>query len=130
MTESIKTLTEKLKEEIASSQTVIEYLRAREAYQTDSVITTMVNEYNVQGSVYEQESQKEPKDTLLLTSIKTRMEELYKKIIENKTMQEMQDAENAVNELYNEIVGTLQSVVVPEEEHSCGGDCSSCHGCH
>ena len=44
------------------------------------------------------------------------------------------EKESAVAAIYNEIYDTLQSIVVPEHhhdhDHSCGGDCCSCSGCH
>ena len=39
-------------------------------------------------------------------------------------------AEDGVNTLFGEINRILQSFVIPEEEHSCGGDCGHCGGCH
>ena len=117
MNEQIKSLTEQLKAVLAESTEVKEYLAARDAYMTDSELITLVNEYNVQSQVYDTESAKpEPK------------------ITENAHAKAFAEKESAVAAIYNEIYDTLQSVVVPEHhhdhDHSCGGDCCSCSGCH
>ena len=127
MNEQIKSLTEQLKAVLAESTEVKEYLAARDAYMTDSELITLVNEYNVQSQVYDTESAKPEPDQLLLTSI-------YNKITENAHAKAFAEKESAVAAIYNEIYDTLQSIVVPEHhhdhDHSCGGDCCSCSGCH
>ena len=134
MNEQIKSLTEQLKAVLAESTEVKEYLAARDAYMTDSELITLVNEYNVQSQVYDTESAKPEPDQLLLTSIRARVEEVYNKITENSHAKAFAEKESAVAAIYNEIYDTLQSIVVPEHhhdhDHSCGGDCCSCSGCH
>ena len=107
-----------------------EYLAARDAYASDRAISEKVAEYNVQRMVYEQESAKDEKDTLLLDQIRMRMDALYEEITENAVMKRYVAAEDGVNALFGEINRVLQSFVIPEEEHSCGGDCGHCAGCH
>ena len=127
-------ITEQLKAVLAESTEVKEYLAARDAYMTDSELITLVNEYNVQSQVYDTESAKPEPDQLLLTSIRARVEEVYNKITENAHAKAFAEKESAVAAIYNEIYDTLQSIVVPEHhhdhDHSCGGDCCSCSGCH
>lgn len=41
----------------------------------------------------------------------------------------MQAARDAFSELMHEVNHAMQSVLYPDQ-HSCGGDCSGCHGCH
>ena len=113
MTDKMTSLVNDLGEELRESAEVREYLAARDAYAADRAISEKVAEYNVQRMVYEQESAKDEKDTLLLDQIQKRMDDLYGEITEN-------DVINRV----------LQSFVIPEEEHSCGGDCGHCGGCH
>ena len=101
---------------------------------TDSELITLVNEYNVQSRIYDTESAKPEPDQLLLTSIRARVEEVYNKITENAHAKAFAEKESAVAAIYNEIYDTLQSIVVPEHhhdhDHSCGGECCSCSGCH
>ena len=130
MTYKITSLVNDLGEELRESGQVKEYLAARDAYASDRAISEKVAEYNVQRMVYEQESAKDEKDTLLLDQIRTRMDALYEEITENAVMKRYVAAEDGVNALFGEINRVLQSFVIPEEEHSCGGDCGHCAGCH
>ncbi|MEG2003976.1 MAG: YlbF family regulator [Clostridia bacterium] len=129
MTENIKNLTEQLKNELAKNDEIVNYLAVKDEYLSNNALLALVNEYNVQSGIYDQESKKTPVDTLLLTSIKARIDALYNEITMDPAMVKMAQAENAINNVYGEIFETLQSLVVPEH-HDCGGECSSCHGCH
>ena len=130
MTDKMTSLVNDLGEELRESGQVKEYLAARDAYASDRAISEKVAEYNVQRMVYEQESSKDEKDTLLLDQIRMRMDALYEEITENAVMKRYVAAEDGVNALFGEINRVLQSFVIPEEEHSCGGDCGHCAGCH
>lgn len=122
---------EELKKLIAEEEAVKEYLSARDAYVADKELITLANEYNVQRSVYETEEAKDEKDQLLLDSISARLDTLYEKITSSEVSKRFMDAEQGVNVLYNDIVNSLQSVVVPEHSHDhCSGNCASCGGCH
>lgn len=130
MTDKMTSLVNDLGEELRESAEVREYLAARDAYAADRAISEKVAEYNVQRMVYEQESAKDEKDTLLLDQIQKRMDDLYGEITENDVMKRYVAAEDGVNTLFGEINRILQSFVIPEEEHSCGADCGHCGGCH
>lgn len=86
MTDKMTSLVNDLGEELRESAEVREYLAARDAYAADRAISEKVAEYNVQRMVYEQESAKDEKDTLLLDQIQKRMDDLYGEITENDVM--------------------------------------------
>lgn len=132
MNEQITALTEQLKAALEETNEVKEYLAARDAYMTDGELITLVNEYNVQTKVYDDESSKTEPDQLLLASIKARIEALYGQITENPHAKAFAEKEGILAEIYNSIYDELQSIVIPKHEHhdSCNGDCSGCHGCH
>ena len=113
MTDKMTSLVNDLGEELRESAEVREYLAARDAYAADRAISEKVAEYNV-----------------LLDQIQKRMDDLYGEITENDVMKRYVAAEDGVNTLFGEINRILQSFVIPEEEHSCGGDCGHCGGCH
>ncbi|MEG1743762.1 MAG: hypothetical protein RR246_06300, partial [Clostridia bacterium] len=73
MTENIKNLTEQLKNELAKNDEIVNYLAVKDEYLSNNALLALVNEYNVQSGIYDQESKKTPVDTLLLTSIKARI---------------------------------------------------------
>ena len=129
MNDKIARLTEELRSALAEEPAVTNYLAAKDAYIADKEIVRLANEYNVQREIYETENAKEEADTLLLDSVKARLDKLYEQIAASQTAKALFESEDAVNALYGEIVNRLQSLVVPEEHHHCGGDCAGCHGC-
>ena len=129
MNDKIALLTEELRNALAEDPVVAGYLAAKEAYIADKEIVKLANEYNVQREIYETEDAKEEKDTLLLDSVRARLDAIYEQISASQTAKALFESEDAVNRLYGEIVNRLQSLVVPEEHRHCGGDCAGCHGC-
>lgn len=129
MNEKLYSLLAELGEQLKESDEVKEYAAAREEYSADRGISEKVAEYNVQRMVYDQESSKDEKDTLLIEQIKARMDALYDEITSNSVMKRYIAAEDGVNRLFGEINRVLQGYVVPESEQGCGGDCGSCAGC-
>ena len=129
MNEKLYSLLAELGEQLKESDEVKEYAAAREEYSADRGISEKVAEYNVQRMVYDQESSKDEKDTLLIEQIKARMDALYDEITSNPVMKRYIAAEDGVNRLFGEITRVPQGYVVPESEQGCGGDCGSCAGC-
>ena len=129
MNEKLYSLLAELGEQLKESDEVKEYAAAREEYSADRGISEKVAEYNVQRMVYDQESSKDEKDTLLIEQIKARMDALYDEITSNPVMKRYIAAEDGVNRLFGEINHVLQAYVVPESEQGCGGDCGSCAAC-
>ena len=129
MNDKTARLTEELRSALAEEEAVKNYLAAKEAYVADRDIVKLANEYNVQREIYETESAKEEKDVLLLDSVKARLDKLYEQIAASQTAKALFESEDTVNALYGNVVGRLQSLVVPEEHRHCGGDCAGCHGC-
>ncbi len=129
MNDKTARLTEELRSALAEEEAVKNYLAAKEAYVADKDIVKLANEYNVQREIYETESAKEEKDVLLLDSVKARLDKLYEQIAASQTAKALFESEDTVNALYGNVVGRLQSLVVPEEHRHCGGDCAGCHGC-
>ncbi len=129
MNDKIAILTEELRNALAEDPVVTGYLAAKEAYIADKEIVKLANEYNVQREIYETEDAKQEKDTLLLDSVRARLDAIYEQISASQTAKALFESEDAVNRLYGEIVNRLQSLVVPEEHRHCGGDCAGCHGC-
>ena len=129
MNDKIALLTEELRNALAEDPAVTGYLAAKAAYIADKEVVKLANEYNVQREIYETESAKAEKDTLLLDSVKARLDAIYEQISASSTAKALFASEEQLNRLYGEVVGRLQSLVVPEEHHHCGGDCAGCHGC-
>jgi len=124
----LKTLLENFGEALHNEVVVQKYLAARDAYANDTDMTGAVSEYNVQRMLLEEQKTSENPDEVLISSMETRVNALYEKIMASESMKNLAVAENKLNELLNEINQTIMSYIVPES--SCSGDCHSCHGCH
>ena len=65
-------------------------------------------------------------------------EELYRAVMLNGNMVKFEAAKTAIDDMMNEIMGILALCIdgqdpatcEPAHEHSCGGSCESCGGCH
>ena len=116
MNDKIARLTEELRSALAEEDAVKNYIAAKAAYIADEEIVRLANEYNVQREIYETESSKEEADTLLLDSVKARLDKLYEQIAASQTAKALFESEDAINALYGEIVSRLQSLVDRRDE--------------
>ena len=119
-----------LADAIEQDEVVVNYKQAKENFDNDDILSTKINEYTVQRMIYEKAAADENKDEELLKQIDNRMKELYEEVMANPVMVALANAENDLNELLNVLNSEIQSRVIPESQHSCGGDCSACGGCH
>ncbi|PKM63108.1 MAG: hypothetical protein CVU97_01755 [Firmicutes bacterium HGW-Firmicutes-21] len=131
MNDRLKASFEEFLSQLDSDADIAEYRAAKEVYENDSFVVTKINEYNVQNSLLEQENAKADMDTLLIESLKKRIDELYNEITESASMKRMTAAEEKMGIIFSEINMGLQSIINPDAEGGgCGGGCSSCSGCH
>lgn len=130
MNEAWKQALEAFLNAFRESETVVNYQNAKALYIADGKLIALVNQYNVQGQLLRDEGAKETRDDELLTQITAKLKELYDEIQENPNMQALQEAENALSLMIDDINRGIQSIVQPEADGSCGGNCSSCSGCH
>ena len=128
MTDVLFELLEKFGEALKNDPVVTGYADAREALSSDAEAMSLSREFNVQNMILKSEQNSKEPDTLAIHSIQERIEELSKKIEENKTLQRFNAAEDALNNLINEINGRLTAYITPAS--SCTGSCATCGGCH
>ncbi|OGO88406.1 MAG: hypothetical protein A2Y15_01155 [Clostridiales bacterium GWF2_36_10] len=131
MNEKLRSKFEDFLAELDSDADIAEYRAAKEAYEGDKYVSTKISEYNVQAQLLEQENHKAEIDTLLIDSLKKRIDELYKEISANEVMKRMTAAEETMSRLFGEINSGLQNIIAPDNsDEGCGGGCSGCSGCH
>ncbi|MCI5893121.1 MAG: YlbF family regulator [Clostridiales bacterium] len=58
------------------------------------------------------------------------LQEEFEKIASNATIKEYLEAARDYEMLLGQMDSILKHFIVGEEEHSCGGSCSTCGGCH
>ncbi len=104
---------------------------AKTAYESDPELQKALVEYGVQQQALQVEITREERDTLLVDAIQTRIDELYKYIMEHPAFAELNEAQSDVNVLMNEVNSTITFHITGEKPSSCTHDCSTCGGgCH
>ena len=103
---------------------------AKKQYQENTDLGKMMIEYEVQQKALENEVVKPEKDTHFIDIIQNRINELYKNITEHPTFIELNEAQNAVNELMNSVNQTIMFNITGEIPGDCTHNCSTCGGCH
>ena len=103
------------------------YLEAKEAYDTNDTLNRKIMEYSVQQKALADEAGKQDKDDDLMAQIQKRIDVLYKEICEDTSFLAVNEAQDAVNELMNEVNQTITYNITGESP--CTHDCSTCSGC-
>ncbi len=101
--------------------------KARDEYETNEQLHAYMNEYSAQQEAIQAEAAKETPDSLLIAKMQGRVDELYKLIINNEIFARLSEAQEAVNELM-ENVNNIITFNITGELPSCTHDCSSCGG--
>ncbi|MBR4279124.1 MAG: YlbF family regulator [Clostridia bacterium] len=131
MNEAMIKAIESLKEALAASDELKAYNDAKAAYDADEELNKLINEYNVQAALLEQEGRKPEaeRDTQLVESISARLRECYDTISESKSLAAMREAEAGLSEIVSAINDAVRFTIEPESAN-CTHDCSTCGGCH
>ena len=131
MNEAMRNAIEAMKKALAESDELKAYNAAKEAYDKDEELATLIQEYNVQATLLETEGQKpeNERDTAVIESLSTRLRELYDTIGENKSLAMMREAESDLSAIVGEINRAVQITIDPESANGTH-DCSTCGGCH
>ena len=103
------------------------YLEAKEAYDTNDTLNNKIMEYSIQQKALADEAGKQDKDDDLMAQIQKRIDVLYKEICEDTSFLAVNEAQDAVNELMNEVNQTITYNITGESP--CTHDCSTCAGC-
>ena len=101
--------------------------KARDEYETNEQLHAYMNEYSAQQEAIQAEAAKDTPDSLLIAKMQGRVDELYKLIINNEIFTRLSDAQEAVNELM-ENVNNIITFNITGELPSCTHNCSSCGG--
>lgn len=128
----LKKLAHELGEAIEASEQFKKYNEAKALQETDSELQMFIGEYNLRRMQLMQELQKDAaeQDEEAMNKMRDTMNEAYNKVINHPVMKQFSEASEALQEIVNEIYQIINFHVTGEEPHSCGGNCSSCGGCH
>lgn len=126
MNEQIKEYAQKLGEAIAASEPVREYLAAKEAYETDAVLSAAIGEYGAQRMALGEEQMKDTamQDVELMQKIEERIGALYTQITTSDAYLNLRSAQEAINLLMQSVNSDINFYAFGERP--CTHDCSSC----
>lgn len=102
----------------------------------DKALQELIGEFNLKRMALAAEDEKEDKDEEKLKVLDAELREIYSRVMMNESMQAYNAARHAMDELLNGINRILMLSAQGEDpqsietEHSCGGNCGSCGGCH
>lgn len=128
MTENVKILVEALASALVNDEDVVAYQNARNDYFTDTELLKKVNEYNNVKTAYETEAAREGHNDEALMLLDSRLQTLFGEITANEKHKALSDCEDKLNELLGFVNSTLMGAITGAS--GCGGNCSSCGGCH
>ena len=103
---------------------------ARDAFEADEYVKTLMTEYEVQQNAIHEEAMKEDRSEDVLNAIQDRIEAIYNQITESESYQALEAAQNEVNALMEAVNNTITFNITGEEPSACTHNCSTCGGCH
>ena len=113
---------------IKESETYRELEIAKDEYEKNEQIKQYMQEYQVDRQALENAAAQETPETLVIETLQNRLDELYKLITEDPAFIRLTDAQNAVNELMEQVNNEITFAITGQRP--CTHDCSTCHGCH
>lgn len=130
MNEQLRIALENFLNALRDSDAVVRYENTKALYATDGKLMALIDQYNCQGKLLRDEGEKADRNDELLAQITNKLKELYDEIMENETMLAMQAAEQEISAIINDVNRGMQSILQPEMEGGCTGNCSTCSSCH
>lgn len=115
------------------------FVAAQKASEEDTELNELLARIQLIQMSFQHEAQKEDKNEQKLEAYDKEFGEIYTKIMANPNMQAYQAARTEIDSLMNYINGIFALCLQGEdpatcepqqEQHECGGECSSCSGCH
>lgn len=129
-------MTRELGKLIQQDERYIAYNKAKDANDEDKELQQLIGEFNMKRIELNTEMSKDEKDSEKLKELDEQIKALYAKVMENKNMSAFNDAKTAMDNMLSEINTIITMCANGEDpetcsaQHSCGGSCSSCGGCH
>lgn len=122
---------------IQQDKVYLDFEAARKANDADEELNALMGKIRLIQLSYQQEAGKEEPDEAQMEGFNKEFQGVYTQIMANKNMQKFEEARQAVDEMMNYLTGILAMCVNGEDPetcdptaHNCGGECSSCSGCH
>jgi cell fate (sporulation/competence/biofilm development) regulator YlbF (YheA/YmcA/DUF963 family) len=131
----ITELARELGKKIQSDKRYEDYQREKKNCDEDTELQNLISEFNLKRMSYEY-SQKNGTDDEKIKKTEEEINQLYSQITSSQTMIDYNKAKTEMDGLMNGIYSILNQCAqgfdpdTVQIQVQCGGDCSSCGGCH
>ena len=113
---------------LKQDERLVRMAKAKEAFENDMSLRTLMREYQVQQLALEKTAGQKDVEARFLEMIQDRINDLYNQIIAHPVYAELEAAQNDVNALMNAVNNTIMFEITGEMPSSCTHDCSTCGG--
>lgn len=124
---------------IQQDKIYLDYDAAMKANEADDELNGLMGKIRLIQMSYQHEAEGENPDQAKMEGYNQEFQQIYNQIMQNPNMQKFETARQALDDMMNYLTGILAMCVQGEDpetcdphahEHECGGECSSCGGCH
>ena len=126
---------------IQQDKVYLDFQEAMKKNEEDTALNELMGKIKLLQMSYQHEASQEKPDEKKLEQYSKEFQGLYEQVITNENMKAYEEARQAVDEMMNYLTGILALCVNGEDpetcgphahahDHECGGECSSCGGCH
>lgn len=130
-------LTRELGKALQADERYINMRLARQSSDEDEGLQQAIGEFNLKRMAINNEAQKEDRNEETIKRLNEEFQTVYAKIMANENIQRYNEAKNEFDALLQRITGIIGLCADGEDPETCeydaaacGGDCSSCGGCH
>ena len=119
-----------LGEEIAKSDEIKNLENAKNIFEADAELQSLMSEYETERMLLGKEfSKSDEADAKAVEELKARLEELSRLITANSHYSDFANAQKAMNDLMNSVNAEIKFCITGERPTECTHDCSTCGGC-
>ena len=123
-------LATELGQAIEVDEIFIQYKSAKEKYENDKELQDLIGDYNLKKMSVANMMNEKDKDEKRLSCLQDELQAAYDDVVRNRIMAEFLSAQQAMEELVNQVYGIINFYITGEESGNCTGSCSTCSGCH
>lgn len=133
----IITMAREMGKEIQKDDRYLNWQIARQNSDNDEELQNLIGEFNLKRMAINNEVSKEDRNEENVKKLNDELRHVYAQIMQNPNMTAYNEAKNQIDALLQRISAIITQSAEGEDpetadyqEHSCGGECSSCGGCH
>ncbi len=121
---------------IQEDERYLKMATARQASDEDQGLQDLIGAFNLKRLALNQEAQADQQDNDKIQKLNAELREIYAQVMQNPNMAAYNEAKQEVDMILQRITAIVSMSAEGEDpdtadyQHSCGGSCASCGGCH